>query len=603
MGLIQVVDNDKSQSVIRNNNSIGATVIKASRGGDKPVLFYPRSSKRIIDYFGIPDVGSEGVDDVLNYNNDFPIWVSAPSIDGRHGGVLVTDSGTVPFISGTEETEIDFSNIDNVEQVGIADGLITEFIKIITDYQFYNSGSIDILVDGVSVALQVSEAEPEILTTEPDIGSGTFTVTTGALTFTFNEAPTEGSVISTSYKTDRSYETYFALFNKNPQVDDLRVKITKNDEDNFVLDLQKKKVLSTSFGAIAGFPKVGSVVPNKQNGFGQIIYLENVFQDSDYVNVVVNTAKELGTFTDDAGYIEFSGGVRGDCGTAQLATGWDYFKQASKFKADIFFDTTADSSVPAIFDTLRNSYQKYSYYVAPTTNNTSAQVITDYSGIMTDNKGVAFYCGYGKIRNTYTGALNASSLMGRVALRHAHMHDVFNGLAPAFYNEDGRHGGQLGAGIVEMFYDYNEDEQQELENARINPIVFHPNFGVVITRERTSQSMQSDYSSIAHTRLRDYLIKNIIEQALPYQLYKLNDNGHRARVTSQIDKIIAPTAAEPYNLLREYAIKCDEENNNDDVMAREEFIVSVAIKFTKFSKKIFLFFTNTAQGVSVDEEV
>jgi len=222
---------------------------------------------------------------------------------------------------------------------------------------------------------------------------------------------------------------------------------------------------------------------------------------------------------------------------------------------------------------------------------------------MTDEKGIAFYWGHGKIKNTYTGEFNASTLMGRVALRLADMNDVFNGLAPAFYNENGRHGGQLGSGIVEMFYDANETQQQLLADARINPIIVHPSFGTVIVRERTSQSLQSDYASIGHTRLRDYLIRNIIEQALPYQLYKLNDVDHRARVSSQIDKIIEPVASEPFNLLREYIVKCDGENNNDDVMAREEFVVSVAIKFTKFSKKIYLYFTNSAQGTDVSEDV
>jgi hypothetical protein len=193
--------------------------------------------------------------------------------------------------------------------------------------------------------------------------------------------------------------------------------------------------------------------------------------------------------------------------------------------------------------------------------------------------------------------------MGRVALRYADMYDVYNGLAPAWYNENGTHGGQLGAGIVEMFYDASESEQELLGQARINPIVMHPTFGVVITRERTSQSLNSDYASIGHTRLVDYIVSNIVQQVLPFQLYKLNDYAHRTRVSNQCELILSPLVADPYNLLREYAVKCDEENNNDSVLAREEFIVSIAIKFTPFSKKITLIVTNSAQGTSVEEDV
>ena len=115
--------------------------------------------------------------------------------------------------------------------------------------------------------------------------------------------------------------------------------------------------------------------------------------------------------------------------------------------------------------------------------------------------------------------------------------------------------------------------------------------------------MQSDYASIGHTRLADYLIDNIINKVLPYQLFKLNDTDHRARVKSQIDTIISPITANPFNLLSEFVVKCDEENNNAEVLSREEFVVSVAIKFTPFGKWIKLFFTNTAQGVSVESEV
>lgn len=601
--LITVIDNDKSQSVNVSNTAIGATVIKAKKGSTEPVLFYPKSSKRILDYFGIPDIGSEGVDDVLTYNNNYPIWVSAPSTDGKHGGVLVTDSGTVPFVGGKENKTINFSEIVNTEQIAVADGETTEFTFTLTDYTNYVQSSIDILVDGVPLSIIASADDPEILTTDPDVGSGTFTKSTGVLSFTFMEAPIEGSVIDVNYLVDRSEDTYFAIFNKNPQVDDLKVKITLNPDNDFVLDLQNKIAGKNTFSTISGFPKTGSIMQGKENGFGQIIYLETLFEQSDYITVAVNRNKVFDTFTPDASYVSFAGGVRGTTGTSEIAEGWDYFKQISKYRADVFFDTTLETTVPNIFDNLRKYYQKYAYYICPTDNDTPENVISSISSIMTDEKGIAFYWGHGKIKNTYTGEFNISTLMGRVALRLADMNDVFNGLAPAFYNENGRHGGQLGSGIVEMFYDANETQQQLLADARINPIIVHPSFGTVIVRERTSQSLQSDYASIGHTRLRDYLIRNIIEQALPYQLYKLNDVDHRARVSSQIDKIIEPTASEPFNLLREYIVKCDGENNNDDVMAREEFVVSVAIKFTKFSKKIFLYFTNSAQGVDVSEDV
>lgn len=601
--LIQVILNDKSNSVSTTLGTVGATVIKATRGGSQPVLFLPKQSKRIVDYFGIPDTGSEAIDDVINYNNSYPIWVSAPSTDGTYGGVLVTKTGTTPFLGGKADKVVDFTEIDNIESVTqVPDGVITNFTKTLTDFADYTNTSIDILVSGVSISVTATDAEPEILTTSPDVGSGTYTRATGVLDFTFTTAPLATDTVQVQYKTDKSSTAYFALFNKNAQADDLAVKVVKNTDNTFAINLYKK-LTTGSYSLIAGFPKTASTVLNTKDGFGVNIYLEQLFKDSDYITPVVNSALTVSTFVDDTSNVIFAGGVRGTTDTAALTAGWDYFKATNSYKANIFFDTTADSAIPSIFLTLRQSYQTYAYYILPTTNVSASDAITAYTSLMTDEKGLAFYWGWGKIVNPYTGALMASSLMGRRALRLAFMDDVFNGLAPAWFNENGRHGGQLGSGIAEMFFDADETQQAALEAARINPTILHSAFGVVNTRERTSQSLQSDFASIGHTRFIDYLISNITEQALPYQLYKLNDFSHRSRVKAQIDSIIAPTAAEPYNLIRDYIVKCDEENNDDEVLAREEFVVGVAVKLTPFAKFIKLYFTVTAQGATVSEEV
>lgn len=601
--LIQVIENDKSQTVATIIGATAATVIKAKKGSNTPVLFQAKSSSRILDYFGIPDVGSEGIDDVLTYNSKYPIWVSAPSTGGKYGGVLLTRTGTIPFVGGKASTAIDFSAIENTELAATMDGAATEVSFTISDYQHYVNQSINLTVNGTTINVTASNAEPEILTTTPDVGAGTYTRATGALTFTFDAAPSENTIVNVVYTVDRSTDAYCALFNKNPQADDLQIKVSATSASSFTVDLQKKPVGSTTFSTLAGFPKTASIVAGTKDGFGNVIYFPTLFANSDYIVPVTNTALVFDQFTADTTYKAFAGGVRGTTSAVELAAGWEFFKQTNKYAADIFFDTTSDTTIPALFQTLRTSYQKRSYYIYNMANTDYASAITASTSIMTDNKGIAFYWGWGKIQNTYTGDLNASSLQGRRALRLADMYDVFNGLAPAWYNENGTHGGQLGSGIVEMFYDADDDAQKLLEAARLNPTVFHPTFGVVLTRERTSQSMMSDYASISHTRLADYLIKNIIINALPYQSYKLNDFSHRSKVKAQIESIINPTVAEPFNLLRDYICKCDEENNNDDVLAREEFVVAVAIKFTPMSKYIKLYFTNSAQGSDVKEDV
>lgn len=602
--LIQIITDDRSATVSTSVGAVGATVIKSNRGGAQPVYFAPKSTSKILDYFGIPDTGNEAVDDVITYNSKYPIWVSAPSTGGLYGGVLVTTSGTIPFVGGKSSTTLDFSQILNSESPSqIPDGLITEFTKTIQDATNYVHQSFDIILNGTSINVSASDAEPEILTTTPNVGSGTYTRATGVLEFTFTSAPISTDIIKLTYEVNRSADAYFALFNKNPQADDLSVKILKDTDDNFIINLNKIFWETGIAKAVTGFPQIGSTVVNEKNGYGINIYMPELFKNSQHFIPVVNTDLAVSTFTNDTNYISFAGGVRGTTSTAQYTAGWTYFQSANLYPADVFFDTTADSAIPAIFNTLRNSYQKYSYYILPLPNEDATTAISTASSRMTDNKGLAFYWNWGYITNQYTGTNILSSLMGRRALRLGDMYDVFNGLAPAWYNENGTHGGQLGSGIVELTYDADDATQELLEAARVNPTIFHPAFGVVLTRERTSQSLLSNFASIGHTRLYDYYIKNIVGQVLPYQLYKLNDVPHRTRVKSSIEKIISPTLAAPYNLLRSFVVKVDEKNNNDEVLAREEFVVSIAIKFTPFSKWIKVFFFVTAQGVQVEEQV
>ena len=67
--LIQVILDDRSASVSTSVGATGATVIKAARGGDTPILFQPKQKKRILNMLGYPGAGNEAIDDIITYNN------------------------------------------------------------------------------------------------------------------------------------------------------------------------------------------------------------------------------------------------------------------------------------------------------------------------------------------------------------------------------------------------------------------------------------------------------------------------------------------------------------------------------------------------------
>ncbi len=598
---IKVEERNLSSTAIPSIGNRGASVIRAGKGPLEPVLIRQADEQRILNIFGKPSSTYPDIWDVIQFNEKADIWVSAPSKSGKYGGVMVTKTGSKPFVSGfSSQSNVNFSLISFEETLGTGDGSTTTFTLTIDDELHYNNQSIDITVDGISINVTASDDAVEILTTVPDVGSGTYVRSSGVLTFTFDTAPTLLADIKVTYTVNRVSDCYFILFNKNPQADDLAVIVTETS-DVFTINAYQKS--SGIYTEIESSPYSVSLTPGTKNGFGKNIYITDVFTDDDYFIPVINSALAFSTFVDDTTYVDLAGGSRGSTITiTELTLGWNYFKQANKYYADIFFDCTNNSGIPALFNTLRNTYQKYSSYILSLPNESSTAAISTKQGYSINNRGIYFYWNWGKVEDTYNNSYFYSPLIGRVAGKFADMVDVYNGLAPSWIDEN-NHGGQLGSGILELVYDPSESELEDLDTANINPIVFYPNYGVMITSQKTSTTTLSDYSYIGHSRTADYIISNVIDQVLPFQLTKLNDLIHRTTVKSKSEAIVNPLLASPYNLLRQARIVCDETNNTDAVLARREFALTIIIKFTPFSETIKFVFINSEQGVDVNEVV
>lgn len=588
--------NDQSSVVQPIIGSVGATVIRAPKGYSKPTFFTPGQEQRIINFFGTPSSTYPDIWEAIQYNQEFPLWVSAPSADSLHGGVVVRPSGTKAFVGGIASAEnVTFSNFPQTEEFGTGDGSTATFLLTVSAFADYVGGSIEVIVDGAPENIAVSGTATETLT--GDNGTGTFDTSNGALSYTFNTAPAEDAFIQVFYQLDFS-DAYFVLFDKSPSADQFGVIVT-HDGTNFSVDAYRKD--GVNYDQITGYPKEASIVVGAKNGFGQNIFLDELFASNDFIGGVANTGATFTSFVDDTTQVDFAGGYRGTTSATELAEGWAYFQKTRTYQADVFFDPTADPSIPNVFNTLRNTHQKYSHYILPLPNEDSTAALATKNGYSISNRGISFYWNWARVRDVYNNSSLWTTLAGAVAKKHARMYDVYNGLAPSWIDDAGGHGGQISAGVLEMAYDPSETELQTLDRGSVNPIVLDPVYGSMIVSQRTSLTALSDYSYIGHSRTADYLIRNIIEQVLPFQITKLNDQAHRNRARIKGEAIITPLAAAPYNLLREFRVICDETNNTDEVLNARQFVYEVRIKFTPFSETIRFLFTNVDQTVSVDE--
>ena len=442
--------------------------------------------------------------------------------------------------------------------------------------------------------------------------SGAFASSTGFTKISDGEDPGVGTGdVEPSFQDTTQY---FAVFEKYPSTENrLRVAFTYDDsgsENLWTLEVQLKRGRSWEIVGEYTFTLYDGVTGD----MGRSLYYEDVLADNPYIVLFANpdVGHALGeedptagtpvtmSFPDDgSNAITLDGGSRVVPTDTEVAAAWQQFQSFRKYPFAIAMDASTNESVPAEFDTLRNSYQKYASYILPLPPGEDASTAIDtrqngvYSGI--SNRGISIYWNHGKVKSG--SQVFWTPLTGRVGVKFAQMVNVFNGLAPSWIDEN-NHGGQLGAGIMDLEFDPSEDFLEQMDKATINPIILDPVNGPMIVSQRTSVTGNlSDDSWIAHSRLFDYIIKNIKEQVLVTQITKLNDDIHRRLATSKGQTIIQPIVEA--NLLNDAKIKCDLSNNDANARSQRQFVFSLAVQVTPFSEYIVFNFVKAGQGVSV----
>jgi hypothetical protein len=598
---------DNSQTVSISPNTKGYTAIKAPKGLTTPTLFQKGEVQRVLDSFGYPSTTYPQIQDVIDYVNAYACWVSAPydSASALFGGVFVTKAGTIPFTKGLSSTAIsDFSAISNEESLGTGDGSTTNFSTTLSMSDYYVNQSIDIEVDGVSITVTASDAEPEILTTDPNVGSGTYTRATGVVDFTFDTAPTSGEVITVTSTADLSSDAYFALISKSPQTDDLATLITANGSGEFILNMYRKDNDGV-YVAWTDSPYTGSIVSGAKDGFGNVIYLETLLANNNYLVADVNTALTYSGLVPDTTSVAFDGGSRGDAlAGSDIASAFStYLQDPTTYNPKVIFACEDDSSVATAIETLSESYQTRSRFLLPTANDTATNLLTNTTSTKhsIDDRNINFFpLSWGIHKDLYNDNNFVCSNMGLIAKKYADSIQLsFGGLSPMYFDENGV-GGQLGSSIVSLSNTASGTQWEDFDKAGMNPIRYYPGVGPVIVGDKTSSStILTDYSYTIHSEIANYILENIEQQVLPAQIGKPNDTFHREQVRAKADLIVSQVS----NYLEDYYIQCDESNNNADVRNLRKFVLTIGVIFEKNSQTIEFIFINSRSGLDIQEVV
>ena len=153
-------------------------------------------------------------------------------------------------------------------------------------------------------------------------------------------------------------------------------------------------------------------------------------------------------------------------------------------------------------------------------------------------------------------------------------------------------------GITKLAFNPKQASRDELYRARINPIVTFPGQGTVLFGDKTALSSPSAFDRINVRRLF-IVLEKAISTAAKAQLFEFNDSFTRAQFRAAVEPFLRDVKNR--RGLVDFSVVCDETNNTDSVIDRNEFVCSIFLKPAKSINYITLNFVATRSGVSFEE--
>jgi hypothetical protein len=272
---------------------MGATVVPASKGPQKPIKINRGETERIRQLYG---ADRYEVLESIAYNNKYPLWISAPASGGSNAAMLMTDAGLlpIPIVLGEEPNKLDLSNLWMQFHAGTSDGVTQSwnlsFPKALMPDPVTNPGYVPhaMIVIGdetYDAVLAWDESASCFNISVPKFGNGTVSSTSTPdgnyiveWTFEAGYIPAKGVKFSARFTTDTTKladQVYALIGMRFPCADYMAVAVYKSEnEGNLILDLRyiKKGVYYQQ----SGYPVEFSLTKGTVNGSGANIYIEEV---------------------------------------------------------------------------------------------------------------------------------------------------------------------------------------------------------------------------------------------------------------------------------------------------------------------------------------
>ena len=151
---------------------------------------------------------------------------------------------------------------------------------------------------------------------------------------------------------------------------------------------------------------------------------------------------------------------------------------------------------------------------------------------------------------------------------------------------------------VKLAYNPNQNQRDELYQARVNPISFQPGIGILLFGDKTALGYASAFDRINVRRLF-LTVEQALEGAARAQLFELNDEITRANFVNIVEPYLRDVQAK--RGIYDFLVICDETNNTPDIIDNNEFRADIFLKPAKSINYVSLTFVATRTGVSFEE--
>lgn len=452
-------------------------------------------------------------------------------------------------------------------------------------------------------------------------------ITSEFISIHLNEITERKSLVISWYKNYDSDKIYGTIYPKYPSTRALTLSFnTFNEKTGYsVKSVSSRNILKISAYETNGFHSSSDYAISVTGSLDETSKLEDNFigfntNNTSYKNQYlfgVYTIKKFTTLDELtnitlSGYkpIVLDGGIRefGDDDSKLHNLGWTYVKENDYSDVDIFFDcerhnssTTKPVATDNYFYSLASTYPlsrfRFNYTVNPD-NIENLQPLAYGSNYWN-------ICNEGIITLSTTGARFMTTFVGAMSLMDLRIcENSYGGIAPAYLNSGTpAQGGQLNfITVSKLRYKYNKDQQLDLDDVNMNPIINDNTYGIMIVGQRTcKEGSATDWSYIGHVSSFLQIQREIKNTVMIPQLMKANNPYYRQLRKEQCEMLLNKRTSGSNRIWAETVCDTSTADGVNDAVNRaaRKFVINIKVKVETYSEYVVLNFTNVGQDTTL----